>query len=149
MKVFNSLAMLGAVSMVIAPSAMAENAKPQSEQLIQSDKGITGAPYASYPQGRPQLTVLRIKFPAHATLPWHTHVVPNAAYVVSGHMLIEDQATGKKYRINAGQAFPEAVGVVHRGLTEEAPAEVIVTYAGTKDTPLSIPVEGGEPEFSK
>ncbi|RZA21110.1 MAG: cupin, partial [Proteobacteria bacterium] len=76
--------MLGTVSMVIAPSAMAENAKPQSEQLIQSDKGITGTPYASYPQGRPQLTVLRIKFPAHATLPWHTHVVPNAAYVVSG-----------------------------------------------------------------
>ncbi|PPT77610.1 cupin [Xanthomonas arboricola pv. populi] len=141
--------MLGAVGMTAAPSAGAADAKPRSETLIKSDTGITGAPYTHYPQGRPQLTVLRIRFPAHATLPWHTHVVPNAAYVVSGHMLVEDRATGKKYRINAGEAFPESVGVVHRGVTEDEPAEVIVTYAGTQDTPLSVPVEGGEAEFSE
>ncbi|PPU96498.1 cupin [Xanthomonas populi] len=141
--------MLGTASMTIALSAMAEDAKPQSEKLVESNTDITGAPYTSYPQGRPQLTVLRVKFPAYATLPWHMHAVPNAAYVVSGHMLIEDRATGKKYRIDAGQAFPDSVGVVHRGLTENEPAEVIVTYAGTKETPLSIPFEGGEPEFSE
>jgi CubicO group peptidase (beta-lactamase class C family)/quercetin dioxygenase-like cupin family protein len=123
--------------------------KPISETIMKSDTGITGAPYTEYPKGKPQLTVLRIKFPAHSVLPWHTHVVPNAAYVVSGHMLIEERVTGKKHRINAGEAFPESVGVVHRGLTEDEPAEVIVFYAGTKDTPLSVPVEGGEPEFSE
>lgn len=64
-------------------------------------------------------------------------------------MLIEDQASGNKYRINAGEAFPEAVGVIHRCLTEGEPAEVIVFYAGTKDTPLSTPLKGGKREFSE
>lgn len=130
-------------------SASSTGDRPTSETILKSDTGITGMPYTEYPKGKPQLTVLRIRFPAHSVLPWHTHTVPNAAYVVSGHMLIEDRATGKKHRINAGEAFPESVGIVHRGLTEDEPALVIVFYAGTKDTPLSTPVEGGEPEFSQ
>ncbi len=148
MNILKALAMIGAAGVILATSTGIANDKPTSETILKADSGITGAPYTAYPQGKPLLTVLRIHFPAHSVLPWHTHVVPNAAYVVSGHMFIEDRATGKRYRIDAGEAFPESVGVVHRGLTEDEPAEVIVTYAGTRDTPLSIPVEGGEPEFS-
>ena len=125
------------------------DAKPQSTTVLQSQSAWNGVPYVAYPPGRPQLTVLRILIPAHSSLPWHTHVVPNAAYVVSGHMTVEDRATGRKQVIRAGEAFAESVGVEHRGVTDDEAAEVIVTYAATSDTPLSVPSKGEKPEFGE
>jgi len=49
--------------------------------------------------------------------------------------------------LRAGDAFAESVGVVHRGVTGEEAVEIVVTYAATADTPLSVPAEGEKPEF--
>jgi quercetin dioxygenase-like cupin family protein len=121
--------------------------KPRAETVLQSDAAWNGKPYAEYPTGRAQLTVLRITIPPHSTLPWHSHVVPNAAYVVKGQMTLEDKETGEKHTIKAGEACCESTGVVHRGLTGDEAVEVIVTYAGTKATPLSVPEDPNAPEF--
>lgn len=123
------------------------DAKPQSITLLQSESAWNGVPYVAYPPGRPQLTVLKILLPPHSSLPWHTHVVPNSAYVVSGQMTVEDRASGRKHVLRAGDAFAESVGVVHRGVTGEEAVEIVVTYAATADTPLSVPAEGEKPEF--
>lgn len=123
------------------------NAKPRAETVLQSDSAWNGKPYTAYPNGRPQLTVLRITIPPHSALPWHSHVVPNAAHVVKGQMTLEDKVTGEKHVIKAGEACCESVGVVHRGLTGDEAVEVIVTYAGTKTAPLSVPADGESPEF--
>lgn len=108
-----------------------------TEQLIQSRYAWNGTPYDSYPEGRPQLTVTKISIPAHTSLPLHTHPMPNAAYILSGQLTLEEHETGKTQIFRAGEAFNESVGDIHRGYTTEEPAVVIVTYAGVKEMPLS------------
>jgi len=110
-----------------------------SEVLVSSDAAWNGKAYESYPAGRPQLTVVRISIPAHTTLAWHTHPIPNAGYIVSGHLTVEDRATGRKRIVKAGEAINEQVGAEHRGSTDNEPCVVVVTYAGVAGVPTSIP----------
>jgi len=110
--------------------------------LVSSDAAWNGKPYDRYPAGRPQLTVVRISIPAHTTLPWHTHPTPNAGYIVSGHLTVEDRATGLKRTVKAGEAITEQVGAEHRGSTDDEPCVVVVTYAGAAGVPTSIPATG-------
>jgi quercetin dioxygenase-like cupin family protein len=127
------------------PAGPASAAK--TEVLVKSENAWNGKPYERYAAGTPQLTVLRIEIPAHTALPWHTHLIPNAAYIVSGHLTVEDRATGKKRTVHAGEAFNEQVGAEHRGYTDEEPCTVVVTYAGTAATPTSIPAAGEKPVY--
>ena len=68
--------------------------------------------------------------------------MPNAAYLLSGSLTVEERGTGRKAHYRAGEAFAESVGNVHRGVTGSEPAVVIVTYAGAVGQPFSMPVEG-------
>ncbi|WP_140720647.1 MULTISPECIES: cupin domain-containing protein [Gammaproteobacteria] len=112
-----------------------------SEELLRSDTSWNGKPYERYPEGRPQLTVLRFHIPPHTSLPWHTHPMPNAGYVISGQITLEERGTGKLRVIGAGQAFAESVDDVHRGYTGDEAAEIVCTYAGVEGQALSIPVK--------
>jgi len=107
-------------------------------EVLRTDTSWNGKAYERYPQGTPQLTVVRFSIPAHSSLSWHEHVVPNAAFVISGAMTVEDRATGATHTIRAGEAFGESVGAVHRGYTGDEATEVVVTYAGVEGIPLSI-----------
>lgn len=106
-----------------------------------------GTPYKPYPEGQPQLTILEITIPPHTALPWHHHPVPNAAYVVSGELTIQDRLTGTSHKVTAGQAFAESVGASHRGVTGDQAVVVIVTYSGVEGTSLSVPDKGEKAEF--
>ncbi|MFS2221704.1 cupin domain-containing protein [Pantoea sp. B65] len=110
-----------------------------TEKLVQSDCAWNGSPYESYPQGRPQLTVMKMTIPAHTLLPWHSHPMPNAAYIISGQLILEDKQTGNTRVVKAGMAFNESTGEIHRGYTTEQPAEVVITYAGVAGMTLSEP----------
>lgn len=116
----------------------------ETELLVKSDMSWNGKPYELYPAGRPKLTVVKMTIPAHSRLPWHTHPMPNAAYILSGHLTVEDQATGKTRTIHAGEAFTESVDDIHRGYTGAEPTVVIVTYAGIEGQPLSVTVNPSE-----
>lgn len=122
-------------------SAMTSKAKEavpiQIETLMQSAASWDGTPYTAYPQGAPQLTVLKMTIPPHTTLPWHTHPMPNAAYVVSGELTVEKKENGQKKVLTPGQVLPEMVDALHRGTTGDQPVVLIVFYAGIKDMPLS------------
>lgn len=107
------------------------------ENLMQTSQSWDGATYERYPAGPPELTVLRITIPPRTALPWHTHPMPNAAYVVSGELLVEKQIDGATRRLVAGDVLPEMVGPVHRGVTGDAGVVLIVFYAGTKGMLLS------------
>ena len=61
----------------------------KKETLLQTTKAWDGSTYKQYPAGQPQLSVLRITIPAHTTMQWHQHPVPNAAYVLSGELTVE------------------------------------------------------------
>src|SRR5690606_2368380 len=105
----------------------------QAETLLKSDSSWDGAAYAAYPEGRPELTVVKLTIPPHTTLPWHTHPMPNAAYVVSGQLVVEKQADGQKRTLGAGQVLAEMVDTPHRGVTGDEPVVLIVFYAGAPD----------------
>lgn len=109
----------------------------EKEVLLRSKTSWEGTPYVAYPKGQPELTVLRFKFPPHTELPWHSHSIPNAAYVVSGELTVEAKESGKKMHLTAGQTLPEMVNIVHRGNTGDSPVELIVFYAGSEGIPLS------------
>ena len=65
--------------------------------------------------------------------------MPNAGYVLSGELTLEEERGGSRKRFVAGQAITETVNRVHRGMTGEAPAVLIVFYAGAPGLPLSQP----------
>jgi len=107
------------------------------ETLMQAGESWDGVPYAAYPPGRPQMTILRITIPPHSALPWHTHPMPNAAYVLSGEITVQRKADGQSRTLGAGQVLPEMVGALHRGVTGDQPVVLIVFYAGAAGMPLS------------
>jgi quercetin dioxygenase-like cupin family protein len=124
-----------------------ENLETKAKVALKEESSWDGNAYKSYPEGKPQLTILEITIPPHTALPWHQHPVLNAAYVVSGELTVEDRLTGKSLKVHAGQAFAESVNSSHRGVTEDQQAVVIVTYSGVEGTPLSIPDKGEKVEF--
>jgi quercetin dioxygenase-like cupin family protein len=108
----------------------------RTEVLSQATSSWDGTKYSSYPRGVPQLTVLKITIPPHTTLAWHRHPSPNAAYVLSGTLIVE-RKDGTKASFKTGQAISESVNVVHRGTSGDDPTVLIVFYAGTSSLPLS------------
>jgi quercetin dioxygenase-like cupin family protein len=117
------------------------------EILLQADRSWNGTSYTHYPSGVPQLTTIKLTIAAHTALPWHTHPFPNAGYVLSGELTLQDKQTGKSETFHAGQAFAESVDDVHRGVSGDTPTVLILTYAGTPGTPTSIPAKGEKPEY--
>jgi quercetin dioxygenase-like cupin family protein len=109
----------------------------QTEVLIQSTSSWDGTPYVSYPAGRPQITILKITIAPHTTMKWHSHPLPNAGYILSGELTIE-QEDGTKEHFVAGQAVTETVNSVHRGTTGAERTVLIVFYPGTPGLPLSL-----------
>lgn len=113
----------------------------ETETLLESEHAWDGTQYSAYPQGTPQLSVLKITIAPNSSLAWHQHPIPNAAYVQSGVVTIEKKSTGEKRQVTAGEVLPEVVDIAHRGYTGNEGAVLIVFYAGKKGVPLSEPVE--------
>lgn len=111
---------------------------PISVVRLRSDTAWNGTQYRSYPVGRPQLTVVRYSIPPYSSLPWHRHDAPNTAFVISGSITLQS-ISGVEHVFRAGDAFAESVGDEHRGFTGDEAAEIVCTYAGAADVPLSVP----------
>ena len=125
-----------AILLPVAVFAGTEIAPVKTQILLRATSAWNNVPYGAYPAGSPEITVLRMTVQAHSELPWHTHPMPNAAYVVSGDITVE-QENGVKRHFTAGEVIPETVNTLHRGTVGDQPAEFIVFYAGVKDMPLS------------
>jgi len=109
----------------------------QSEILLHTGSSWDGEPYKSYRSGQPELTILKITLAPHTKLEWHSHPIPNAAYLLSGELTLERKKDGKKQRFAAGQALSETVDTLHRGVTGDEPVVLIVFYAGNSGTPVT------------
>ena len=109
----------------------------EREVLLQSSASWDSTPYARYPFAEPELSVLKLKIPANTKLPWHTHSIPNAAYILSGELIVESKDSGQTRRFKQGEALAEMVNITHRGITGDQPVELVVFYAGSQGIPLS------------
>jgi quercetin dioxygenase-like cupin family protein len=117
------------------------------EMLLQADSSWNGKPYKRYPAGRPQLTMLKVTIKPNTVLPWHTHPIPNAGYVLSGDLTLHDRASGATHTYHTGESFAESVNDEHRGEAGANGAVLLITYAGVPGTPTSIPAKGEKPEY--
>ena len=133
------LAIVTLLSMLFPQPCAAENDQSvvRSETLLRSTTSWDGERYKSYPSGQPVLSILKITVPPHTKLEWHGHPMPSAAYLVSGELTLERKKDGEKQHFTAGQAVPETVNTLHRGITGDEPAVLIMFFAGTVDEPLT------------
>ncbi len=91
-----------------------------------------------YEKGKPEVTILRITIPPKARLPLHKHPVINAGVLLKGELTVvtEDNET---LHLKAGDPIVEVVNKWHYGKNEgDEPAEIIVFYAGTRNTPITV-----------
>lgn len=123
--------------LVPAPTLAQTGSSPvKTETLLSSTSSWDGTLYRSYPSGTPQITVLKITLAPHTIMKWHSHPMPNAAYVVSGDLTVEKK-DGTRKHFTAGQVVAEVVASVHRGVTGDQGVVLIVFYPGTPGMPLS------------
>lgn len=119
----------------------------QREILLQADSSWNGKPYTQYPAGRPQLTMLKVALKPNTVLPWHTHPMPNAGYILSGDLTLHDRASGATRTYHAGESFAESVDDEHRGEAGANGAVLLLTYAGAPGMPTTVPAKGEKPEY--
>jgi len=106
--------------------------------LSKSVSSWDGRVLPDYPNGKPEITILRIKIPPGVALPLHKHPVINAGILISGELTVVTE-DGKTLHLKAGETIIEVVNTWHYGKNEgNKPAEIVVFYAGTMNTPLSV-----------
>ena len=106
--------------------------------LAKTTVSWNGTPLTEYNPGTPEVTILRILIPAGTELPLHKHPVINAGILLKGELTVITQDK-KTLHLKAGDPIVEVVDTWHYGRNDGAePAEIIVFYAGVKDTPITV-----------
>ena len=115
-----------------------ETSVVQVEALVSSGSSWDGNNLPEYPDGKPAITILRITIPQEVKLPMHKHPVINAGVLLKGELTVVTES-GKTLHLKAGDPIVEVVDTWHYGINEgDAPAEIIVFYAGVEGTPISV-----------
>lgn len=110
----------------------------ESVTLIKSTQSWDGSTMPAYPTNPPEITVLKITIPPHTKLPLHKHPIINVGYMLKGSLTVVTQSQ-KTLHLKMGDAIIEVVDTWHYGENEgDEPAEIVVVYAGTKESILSI-----------
>ena len=107
-------------------------------ELLKTSASWDGKPLPNYPKGKPEVTIVRITVQPGAEFPLHKHPMINAGILLSGELTVitEEKMT---IQLKSGDAIAEVVDTWHYGKNDgKVPAEILVFYAGTVGTPLSI-----------
>jgi len=110
----------------------------QVDVLAKTDFSWDGSRLPDYPDGTPEIRILRIKIPPGAQLPLHKHPVINAGMLLNGELTVvtEDNRT---LRLKTGESIVEVVNKWHYGKNEgNKTAEILVFYAGVLGTPITV-----------
>ena len=129
---------LGLILICAPISSFAHGEKVVSETLTKTTDTWAKTQLPAYPQGQPEVTVLKITIPPKSRLPWHKHTVINCGYMLKGELQVTAD-DGTTALIREGETIVELVEKWHFGenLTDE-PVTILVFYAGTKDHPITL-----------
>jgi len=109
-----------------------------SDILVKSTHSWDGSQLPSYPEGQPEVTILRITIPIGAKIPLHQHPYINAGVLTKGELTVLTKK-GEKLIMTAGDPIVEIVNKWHFGTNSgNVPAEIIVFYAGIKGQPITV-----------
>ena len=110
----------------------------QSETLVKTSQSWDGSPLPAYPEGTPEVTILRIQIPPHTSLEMHKHPVINMGVLTRGKLTVI-ACSGETLHLKAGDPIVELVDKWHYGKNDgDEPAEIIVIYAGVKGEPITV-----------
>jgi len=106
--------------------------------LIKTTESWNGTPLPKYPDGHPEITILKFIIPPKTELPMHRHPVINAGVILKGELTVISETHDTLY-LKAGEPIAELVNTWHFGRNEGTEAvEIIVFYAGTKGSPITV-----------
>ncbi len=106
--------------------------------LAKTENSWNGRVLPEYQSGQPEVTILRIVIQPGVTLDWHKHPIINAGIIISGKIRVESEQ-GDTMEFKQGDTIVELVNQFHHGINHgKVPAELIVFYAGSVGSPLSI-----------
>ena len=108
------------------------------EVLLKTTTSWDGDALPAYPEGQPEVTILRITIPAHTQLPMHEHPVINAGILLKGELTVMTE-TDQTLHLKAGDLIAELTNKWHYGKNEgDTPAEIMVFYAGIENEPITV-----------
>lgn len=123
---------------IVRISPEVNEASPVVKELVKTTQSWDGELLRPYPQGQPEITILRISIPAGTQLHTHSHPVINAGVLISGQLTVVT-TDGKTLHLKAGDPIVEVVNTLHYAMNQgKAPAEIVVFYAGVIDTPITV-----------
>ena len=106
--------------------------------LAKTSSSWDGRALPVYGKGKPEVTILRITIPPKILLTLHKHPVINAGVLLNGELTVVTE-NNETLHLKAGDPIVEVVNKWHYGKNEgNEPAEIIVFYAGIKDTPITV-----------
>jgi quercetin dioxygenase-like cupin family protein len=115
-----------------------EKQLPVFKELVKSTRSWNGSLLPAYPQGQPEITILRISIPAGTRLDMHTHPVINAVVLISGELTVVT-ADGQTKHLKAGDPLVEVVNTWHYGVNEgKVPVDLVVFYVGVVGKPITV-----------
>ena len=86
----------------------------KTTELIRTSQSWDGAMLPDFPQGQPELRVIRLDFPVGAKTGWHHHTVVNYGIVQQGDLTIICK-DGSERTFHEGEPLVEVIGTIHRG----------------------------------
>ena len=135
---FAIIAVLVLIQFSCATKDEANHASISVEEIVRSSKSWDEKLLVAYPQGQPEITILRIRIPAGARLDTHSHPVINAGMLMSGQLTVKT-TDGQVLRLKAGDPIVEVVNTLHYGINDgTVPAEIIVFYAGIVGQAITV-----------
>ena len=133
-----------AAGLILLASGVQAAPQPEIQELFKASR-TPGERVVAYPQGTPEMRVIRVTLPVGATIPLHTHPSPVVVVVTKGAMtnvrLVNGQEVVSVVRPGDGflEGHPEEPHyVTNRG---PEPAEAMVTFASVEGLPNMIPMK--------
>ena len=118
--------------------------QPEIQELFKASRTPSGRMVA-YPQGTPEMRVVRVGLPVGATIPLHTHPSPVVVVVTKGAMTNVRLVDGNEVVsvVRPGDGFLEGHSDEPHYVTNKGPepAEALVTFASVEGLPNMIPIQ--------
>lgn len=117
--------------------ALANSAAIKVTPLLKTTRSWDGKAIV-YPEGEAQITGLIVEIAPGGETGWHEHPIPSFGMILQG-MLEVSLENGQVKRLQAGDALAEVINTLHNGKNVgKEPVKIVVFYAGTTDSPLTI-----------
>ena len=133
-----------AAGLMLLASSVQAAPQPEIQELFKASR-TPGRRVVAYPQGTPEMRVVRVGRPVGATIPLHTHPSPVVVVVTKGAMinvrLVDGNEVVSVVRPRDGflEGHPDEPHYVTNKGSE--PAEALVTFASVEGLPNMVPMQ--------